>query len=98
LSSPLLGATEVASGQGMTVTAYVSGGTLPYRYGIAVGESSQVEYTELVGADGWIVTEVVAPEVSGEQTVVLKIGVRDAAGRAIVTDRELQVRAPGEDG
>lgn len=98
LSSPLLAATEVAPGQGTTVTAYVSGGTPPYRYGIALGEGSQVEYTELVEADGWIVTGVVAPEVSGEQTIVLKIGVRDAAGRAIVTDRELTVSAPEGDG
>jgi hypothetical protein len=94
LSSPLVGATEVASGQGTTVTAYVSGGTPPYRYGIAFGEGAQVEYTDLVGADGWIVTEVVAPEVSGDQTVVLKIGVRDATGGVVATDRELEVTGP----
>ena len=93
LTSPLFGASELSSGQTTTVTAHVSGGTSPYRYGVALGEASQVPYADKVPADGWIVTEVVAPEVSAEQTVVVKIGVRDAAGRVVITEGALKVLA-----
>lgn len=96
LSPPLLDASQMASGQSTAIRAYASGGTPPYRYGVASGEGAQVEYTKWVEANGWIVTEFVAPEVRGEQTIVLQVGVRDSAGRALVTDRELTVTGPAE--
>lgn len=94
LTAPLLGSAELAPGQKTTITAHVSGGTPPYRFGTSLGKDAPLEYHSAVGADGWIVADIVSPTDQGGESFLVILGVRDAAGQTVTQSREVRVTAP----
>jgi len=93
LSQPLLSATSVAPGDSIEITAFVSGGTPPWSYGIAFGTADMVEYAADVRGTGWITTRVVVPAQlrPGEATLVL--GVRDRRGQTMTRSTTVTIVA-----
>ncbi len=69
----------VARGGQVTLETYVSGGKLPYRYGIGFG-SETVDPSDKVESGGWIQKTVTAPNVTSEQAVAIHVVVTDADG------------------
>ena len=94
LTAPLLGSTELTSGQKTTITAHVSGGTPPYRFALSLEEDAALDYSSAVGVDGWIVADIVAPADQGVKFFLVTLGVRDAAGQSATQTREVRVIAP----
>lgn len=86
----------VAAGNTVTVSANVRDGIPPYRYGIAFGKDASVDFTNLVGSDGWIVTTLTAPDVGEEQTV-LSLGVRDELGKSVIKTTGLRITSAAKE-
>ncbi len=80
LTPPLLSATEIVTGERLTVTAMVQGGAPPYRLGISTGENPPGTYDQAPRGDGWIVSTIVGPEVSKETAGTIWIAVQDGNG------------------
>jgi len=91
LTVPLLDRSEVMSGEILTVTANIRGGTPPYLYGISIGRTSSVKFTDVARNDGWIVTEVDAPKVDRDTVTVLTLGVLDANNKSALESAEVSV-------
>ena len=91
VTPPLLNEQRVISGQQVTVTAAVSGGTPLYRYGVTMGEDKEIQYDQSVRENGWIVHKLMAPTVSEIITLDVKLGVKDATDRALTTSAKLEV-------
>jgi hypothetical protein len=94
VTPPLIGSGALVAGQMETVRAFVSGGTPPYRFGVAFGPDAKLEFTQNVDPVGWITAEVAAPSVAttGSQTITL--GVQDAAGQVVNLARDVSVSPP----
>ncbi len=95
LSPPLIGRAALKSGEAETVTAFVRGGTPPYRYGIAFGTDGKLEYTSAVDPVGWIAASREAPPVNKVEVIPIRIGVQDAAGQSAEAEREVSVSPAG---
>jgi hypothetical protein len=93
LTTPLLSASEVQSGQLLSVTDFVQGGTSPYRLAITLGDTPPTNYNQAPRGDGWIIGTVTAPEVQEQTPVTLWIAIQDAAGD-VVTAKAMFVDKP----
>jgi hypothetical protein len=81
-------ATARADGR-ITVRAVVSGGTPPYRYGIAFG-TDDPKPEEVVPTSGWIVKELpVSSQARAGEILVVRVAVSDSSGKR--TDQTSQV-------
>ncbi len=80
LTPPLLSANEVTSGEKLSITSLVQGGSPPYRVAVMIGEAPPATYDQAPRGDGWIVTTITAPEVSAQTTETLWLGVQDGSG------------------
>lgn len=89
LTPPLLSATQVVSGDRLTVTASVQGGTPPYRVGVAVGDKPPGSYDQAPSGDGWIVSTVTASDVKAETATAVWVGVQDASGDVVAAKSTL---------
>lgn len=79
VSGPLLSASEAVSGSQLTVTALIQGGAAPYHFGIAADvEPTTMDRTPR--SDGWIVGNVVVPEVESDRAVTVSVSVVDSDG------------------
>ena len=85
VTPPLVSASTVAPGDSVTVTASVSGGSPPYVFDIGTGSSFDPAPARPVGANGWVVTDVVVPADTSESEVVITLVVQDADGRTVST-------------
>jgi hypothetical protein len=83
LTSPLLSSSEAVAGGHLTVTAFVQGGVPPYHFGIAVGEDPPKVYDQTPRGDGWIISEIVAPDTSREAAVTVTVGASDGTGEKL---------------
>jgi hypothetical protein len=73
----------------ITIRAVVSGGTPPYRFGIAFGKEDP-KPEEVVPTSGWIVKEVpVSSAARAGEILVVRVSVSDSAGKR--TDQTSQV-------
>jgi hypothetical protein len=79
VSSVLVSPQQVSPGGTLNVTAFVRGGTPPYRFAVTFDDLPG-EYGELARPDGWVVKDLQVPAstTAGVQTVML--GVQDMAG------------------
>jgi len=93
LTAPLLGSTQLAPGQKTTITAHVNGGMPPYWLAVRLKKDAPLDYLSAVGADGWIVTDIVAPEDLGPDTKFFSVtlGVRDATGQSVAQTTEVRL-------
>ena len=91
LTPPLLSEASVVSGQTVHATGAVSGGVPPYQFGVSVGTDS-LEYSQAVGADGWIVAEVEMQSVTEVGPVIVTLGVKDAAGTVLTAAKSVTAR------
>lgn len=91
LTQPLLDENLASPGQVVRVTANVQGGMRPYRYGISMDETSQLEFTRFVLNDGWIATEFTVPDTNQDTEMILRLGVEDAAGEIFTRTSVMQI-------
>jgi hypothetical protein len=89
LTTPLLNQESVVGGDTVTVTAAVSGGTPPYRYGMALGDESEIKYDQTVGKNGWIVTKLPTPDIKEQKVESVKLGVKDSVGDTLTKSATL---------
>jgi hypothetical protein len=83
VSSIMTNVQEVRPGGSVIATAFVRGGTPPYRFAVAADKDPlPAEYPGLVRLDGWIVKEVSIPSTSTGVTT-LTVGVQDVAGEKV---------------
>ena len=61
-----------------------------------IGTDAKLEYTNAVDPVGWISATQSAPAVDTPQAISIKIGVQDAAGQSVETERVV-VRLAGGD-
>jgi hypothetical protein len=86
ISSIMTSVQEVLPGGSVIATAFVRGGTPPYRFAVAVDkEPFPTEYLELVRVDGWIVKEVSIPSATSTGVRMLTVGVQDFAGEKVAS-------------
>jgi hypothetical protein len=71
-----LGKTEVLAGEQFTLMTIVGGGRGPYRFGISVGDGLP-QATETTDGAGWITKDVAAPQVSGDETLTVRVVAKD---------------------
>ncbi len=90
LSPPLLSQSRAISGQRVTVTGVASGGALPYRASISIGDKANAEQP-VVREGGWIVQEVEVPQVKAEIALTVGMAVTDAEGQTVRGASRLQV-------
>lgn len=93
LTSPLFTGEQAVSGGTMTIAAHVRGGTPPYRFGAAVGDDGDINYSGAVRPDGWIQSAINLPKVDRDSTAIMRLAVKDALGRIAATSQELRVAA-----
>jgi|ERR1700704_455730 len=87
-----LNAGAVASGAEFTLTTYISGGKVPYKYG--VGFDKDEIKTELpVDASGWITKTLAAPKVAADRAALVRVVVEDADGHSTEATQPLVVKA-----
>ena len=91
VTAPLLSQESVVGGDTVSVTAAVSGGTAPFRYGIALGEDSEIKYDQTVGKNGWIVAKLPTVSVQEQKVESVKVGVRDSVGDTLTKSATLVV-------
>ena len=92
MAPPSLSAKQVSAGGKVTVTTYVSGGELPYRYSIIIGDDErQLEYKELADDTGWIKKQLVAPSVKEEKVVNILIGAKSENNDKTIKSVRLRV-------
>ncbi len=94
VSQPLVSEATAVAGSTIRLTTYVNGGSPPYSYGLAVGESSKLEYQRAVDPNGWIVTDMVVPSVAEPSDVHVRVGVRDTTGKTVIKESVIAVRPP----
>ena len=95
VTPPLLSQESVVGGETVIVTAAVTGGTLPYYYGIALGDESDVKYDQPVGKNGWIVAKLSTPTVREKKPVSIRLSVKDARGHVLTTSAALVLAPKG---
>jgi len=68
--------TPAISGRTITLSTVLSGGKPPWKFGVGIGEGhpSPVDYVE---PGGWIVKDIVVPDVDKETSVQIRVAVRD---------------------
>lgn len=71
-----------AAGSNVTVRAVVSGGTLPYRFGVGLGGDT-FEPKETVAEGGWIVKEMPVRQFRPQEAQVIRVIVQDANGHRV---------------
>jgi hypothetical protein len=89
LTAPLLNQESVVGGDSVTVTAAVSGGTPPYRYGLTLGDESEIKYDQTVGKNGWIVAKLPTPGMQEQKVESVKLGVKDSVGDTLTKSATL---------
>jgi hypothetical protein len=82
ITQPLLSASVVPAGGSVGVTAWVSGGTGPYRFAIGAGDASTLVADRPVAASGWIVDDVTVPDAAVERELPITLAVQDSSGRS----------------
>jgi hypothetical protein len=82
LSHPRVTSIITDAGPAVLVQSTVAGGSPPYLFGIAVGDSKP-ETVEPVAEDGWIVREVALPAGASSSAVAIRVSVQDATGKRI---------------
>jgi hypothetical protein len=84
---------DVAPGGIVRISAFVRGGTPPYRFEMTLGPELPAEFSELARPDGWIVKDIRVPAdtVGGLHTLLL--GVQDMAGDRITGQAFVAVTA-----
>jgi hypothetical protein len=84
VSSIMTNVQEVRPGGSVIATAFVRGGTAPYRFAVVADKDPlPAEYPELVRLDGWIVTQVSIPSSTSMGVRTLTVGVQDVAGEKV---------------
>ena len=86
MTQPLVAEASLVAGGVAHVTAYVSGGTGPYTYGVTIGARENLQYDQDVRSDGWIVASVTAPDVAQATSFRIILGVRDAHGAIAIRE------------
>ncbi|HET7216796.1 MAG TPA: hypothetical protein VFJ02_02050 [Vicinamibacterales bacterium] len=94
VSSVLVAPQEVAAGGTVRVTAFVRGGTPPYRFAITLGAELPGEFPKLARPDGWITEEVQVPASLGAGLHTLLLGVQDMAGEKATAQALVTSTAP----
>jgi hypothetical protein len=87
-----LGKTEATSGDRITVVTAVFGGRTPYKYGIAIGDGDP-QPDSSTDANGWIATELTVPKVDTDQTLAVKLLVKDADNHSLSRTDKIIVHA-----
>jgi hypothetical protein len=88
--APPLGADTVARGDTIRVVTFISGGTPPYQYAVALSPDSAQSLDKR--SDGWIEESVVTSAAGSDSTVSLYLRVRDVNGDTASYVREVVVR------
>jgi hypothetical protein len=92
VSSIMTNVQELRPGGSVVVTAFVRGGTSPYRFAIVADkEPLPTEYLALVRVDGWIVTEVSIPLNASTGVSMLTLGVQDVAGEKVAAQTFVKI-------
>jgi hypothetical protein len=94
LSQPLLSQTTAISGGSVHVTAFVSGGTPPYSYGVVAGNSTDITYQNPVETTGWIVEDVPVAESNTAKAVRMRLGVTDSTASTVIKEFVITVTPP----
>jgi hypothetical protein len=92
VSQPLLLDSLASPGDSVRMTAFVSGGTPPYTWGVSTDRSGDIEYDNTVDSAGWIVARVRLPANVTEAEVALRLGVRDGAGNVETRRSVVRIR------
>jgi hypothetical protein len=82
VSSVLVTPQEAAPGATLKVTAFVRGGTPPYRFATTLDELPAT-YSELARPDGWIVKDFQLRASTGIGLQTLTLGVQDMSGEKV---------------
>jgi hypothetical protein len=93
VTTPLVSPAMATTGQTVTVTVAVRGGTPPYQFGLGTGETKPVP-VEAVRSDGWATGFLQVPA-STEQSVVLTVIVIDADGETALASTRVPLQPPG---
>jgi hypothetical protein len=91
VTPPLLSKQIAVSRENITLTALANGGLRPYRYGVALGAETKIQYEHSARTDGWVVHQLIAPEVSASTSFDVKIGIEDSAGRIATASTKIEV-------
>jgi hypothetical protein len=91
ITQPLVSASVVPAGTTVQFTAWVSGGTPPYRYAIGAAEPSSLTPDRVVPDSGWIVHDYAAPQVATDTDLSVAIRVVDGSGGTTSTRSSLRV-------
>jgi hypothetical protein len=83
VSTVLVTPQEVAAGGTARATAFVKGGTPPYRFALVLDGELPSEFAKLARPDGWIVEDLQLPAATGSGLHTLTLGVLDMAGEKV---------------
>ena len=82
VSSVLATPQEVTPGETLKVTAFVRGGTPPYRFAVSL-DDLPAEYSELARPDGWVIKDLQVPASTAIGIRTVTLGVQDMAGEKV---------------
>jgi hypothetical protein len=95
VKQPLVTPSTVAAGGTVRLIALVSGGAVPYRYGVGTEEDpSDLTLDRPVGPDGWIVADFIVPQVAANTDLGITLAVKDSVGRTTSTRSIVRVTGP----
>jgi hypothetical protein len=92
MSQPLLLDSLASPGDSVRLTAFVSGGTPPYSWGVALDPSESIDYNRTVDSTGWIIVKVGLPSAVTGEEVKVRLGVRDGAGSSQSSESTIRIR------
>jgi hypothetical protein len=84
---------SVQVGADFTIRAVVTGGMLPYRFGIAIGNEA-TEPTDTVADGGWLTKQMTARQLRPDEPAIVTIVVQDGGGRRTSQTAQIDVKSP----
>lgn len=94
VSTVLVSPQEVPAGGNVRVTAFVRGGSPPYRFAITLDPELPEAFAKLARPDGWIVDDIQIPAAAGAALHTVRVGVQDMTGEKIAAQTFVTSTAP----
>jgi hypothetical protein len=93
-SSPLdVSPSTVRVGEKLTVRAFVTGGSPPYRYSVGVGDERRVPET-ILEANGWLIKEINLRQLRPEEPLTVRVIIMDTLGSSVEQTAAINVPFP----